>query len=53
MGNIIDILEYIKKNKSIQTDKELATLLKVKPNTVSNWRTRGTIPSQGPIERCI
>jgi len=52
MGKIISILDKIKYEKGIKTDRELANLLKVKSNTVSNWRKRGTLPYKILITYC-
>jgi hypothetical protein len=44
MRTIDEILDKIKNLKGIKKDMELAILLNVKPNTITTWRTRKTIP---------
>ena len=52
MSKIILILDKIKKQKGLRTDKELANLLKIQPNTISTWKTRGTIPYKTLVAYC-
>ena len=52
MSKIILILDKIKKEKTIRTDIELANILRVRPNTISTWRKRGTVPYKTLIAFC-
>jgi SOS-response transcriptional repressor LexA len=52
MANIDNILERLKNAKKIKTDTDLAELLGVKPNTVSGWRARKSIPYELIISFC-
>jgi signal peptidase I len=52
MKTVNEILDRIKILKNIKTDTELATLFSVKPNTISNWRKRNTIPYKHIITYC-
>ena len=44
MRKINLILNDIKELENIQSDTQLASILHVKPNTISTWKTRETIP---------
>jgi phage repressor protein C with HTH and peptisase S24 domain len=52
MRTVNEILDEIKKLKGLKTDTELAGLFYVKPNTVSNWRKRNTLPYEQIITFC-
>ncbi|MDY6857399.1 MAG: S24 family peptidase [Thermodesulfobacteriota bacterium] len=52
MRNINLILDEIKKIKGFVKDSELANLLKVKPNVISTWKSRNTIPYKNLITFC-
>lgn len=40
--SVADILKNVKKHLGIKTNKELAVLLDVQPNTISTWKTRNS-----------
>lgn len=52
MQDIYKILNRIKGWFDISTDAELADLLGVKQNTISSWRSRGSIPYKKIIAFC-
>ncbi len=52
MKTVNEILDEIKRLKKLKTDTSLAILFNVKPNTVSNWRKRNTIPYEQVITIC-
>ena len=50
--NIIDILNRIKKFYNLQSDKELAEFLGIRPQVLNNWKKRNTIKIEILSERC-
>lgn len=52
MRTVNEILDEIKKLKGLKTDTALAALFNVKPNTVSNWRKRNTLPYEQIVSHC-
>lgn len=52
MRTIDEILDKIKELKGVKTDTELSKLLKVKPNAVTNWRKRRSIPYDRIVTMC-
>lgn len=46
------ILDRIKLLFSLVSDAELAEFMDVSPPTVSNWRTRGSVPYEKIIAKC-
>jgi hypothetical protein len=52
MRSIDEILNKIKEIKGIKTDTDLAKLFGLKPNAVTNWRKRGTIPYEHLVSLC-
>ena len=53
MQEISQILDRIIKLKGLKNDKELAKLFSVAPNTISSWRSRGSIPYEKIIAFCV
>lgn len=47
-----DILNKIKEFKGLKNDAALARLFKVKPNTITNWRQRDSIPYNYIVTLC-
>lgn len=47
-----EILDSIKEIRGIKKDVELARLFGVKPNVLSTWRSRNTIPYQEIVTLC-
>ena len=52
MRNISEILQDIKNIKNFTKETDLAKLFGVKPNVVSTWRARNTIPYKELIALC-
>lgn len=52
MRTVDEILDKIKEIKEFQTDTSLAELFGVAPNTVTNWRKRGSIPYDHIVAFC-
>lgn len=50
--SVNEILDKIKEIKEFQADTSLAELFGVAPNTVSNWRKRGSIPYDHIVAFC-
>ena len=44
MLSVNEILNNIKELKGFRTDTEVANFFGMKPNSVTNWRKRGSIP---------
>lgn len=52
MADIEEVLGRIKEAKNLKTDTELASLLGVKPNTISGWRARKSVPYDLIVSIC-
>lgn len=50
--NANKIIDNLKERLGLQTDKELALLLNVKPNTLSTWRKRESISYEHVLSLC-
>lgn len=52
MRNINEILSKIKELKGLKSDTDLAVFFNIKPQTVSTWKKRGTIPYDLIVALC-
>ncbi|HLV51476.1 MAG TPA: helix-turn-helix domain-containing protein [Flavobacterium sp.] len=55
MGNFIDkslIINRLKSALNIENDSDLASFLGIKPNTLSNWKTRNNIDYDLIFTKC-
>lgn len=52
MQNATAVIKKLKKLLGIKTDLELATILDVKPNTISSWKKRNSLQYEGLIALC-
>ncbi|MBB4118831.1 transcriptional regulator with XRE-family HTH domain [Mesonia hippocampi] len=49
---VIDVLERLKKEFNLKTDRKLCKLLGVKPNTLSNWKKRNRLDYEVILAIC-
>lgn len=48
-----DILERIKKKLKLKSDREVAEIMGVQQQNITNWKTRNTVPYQEIISLCL